>query len=236
MKKIKTKKGFTLIELMISIVIFLVMMVLVVEIFAKQVVTARHARVLQRNIEDAEFAMNYINKTLRTSTLPVSADEGNTYTNPDDPSQTITSEKSDQKPGTHYAKKIYAYDYSQNKCFKFEFKDGKLYSYVKESSSGEENKMNIRFCMYDDTFSDKGRELTSGKITGGFLITPTEEDLPQDFGEEEWYEESIGKVTTSIEIDNRATEQVKQGEDGMKNMIVIQSSVALRDYPGDITF
>lgn len=237
----KKQKGFTLIELMISIFIFMIIVSIVIEIFGKQVVTSRHARILQRNIEDAEFAMNYVAKTLRTSSLPTSEDQGTTTGSG---SATTTTAAADQILGTDYVQVLYAYDYSQKECFKFSFEEvddeGTLMVYTIKEYDGEPIGNVVHICTYDDNYSD-GRKLTSGDVTGGFYMSPTREDKKEEEGETEVYYESMGKVTISLEIDNRATEEVlKENEGeipiGVQNMIIIQSSVALRDYPGDLTF
>ncbi len=235
----KKQKGFTLIELMVSIFIFLIIVALVIEIFGKQVVVSRHARILQRNIDDAEFAMNYLAKTLRTSTLPTSPEGEDGSAN--------------QNLGTAYVQTLYAYDYSQGKCFKFAFEDDSLIVYSVEGNVVQEkydsggatekveiNRGNLFVCAYDNNYTGDGMKLTSGKVTGSFYMTPTREDADEVEGEPEVYHESMGKVTVTLEIDNRFTEAVEQGgEDGnggAQNMVVIQTSVSLRDYPSDITF
>ncbi|MCK4635439.1 MAG: prepilin-type N-terminal cleavage/methylation domain-containing protein [Candidatus Moranbacteria bacterium] len=239
----KKQKGFTLIELMVSIFIFMIIISLVIEIFGKQVVASRHARVLQRNIEDADFAMNYVAKTLRTSSLPTSEEGiGN---------GTASGSSADQSLGTIYTDIVYAYDYSQKSCFKFAFEEedgkGSLVVYSMDEltqenyGSGEDETFEIgkviHTCAYDNNYSSDGRKLTSGDVTGGFYISPTRKDLTEETEALEVYDESMGKVTINLEIDNRASESVKQEEQGgIQNKVIIQTSVALRDYPGDLTF
>lgn len=229
----KRQKGFTLVELLVSIFVFMIIMSIVIEIFGKQVVVARNARVLQRNIEEASKAMNYLAKTLRTSTLPNENNKGEFK-----PSALA------QNSQTKYVQTIYAYDYSQGTCFKFAFEkrngEGELVMYSNEDVVKNDGEGLLSFkifaCAIDSNYSGKGRKLTRGNVKGGFFISPTIPDKVEEEGEEEVYNESLGKVTISLEIDNRNTEAVKQGEEGTQNMVVVQTSVSLRDYPGDITF
>ena len=67
--KIKVYKGFTLLEVIVSIFIFVMMMVGVTAIFAKTIKAYKNAKNIQRNLESDQFAMNQIAKTLRTSTI-----------------------------------------------------------------------------------------------------------------------------------------------------------------------
>lgn len=229
---IKKQKGFTLIELMISIFIFMIIVSIIIEIFGKQVVTSRYARILQRNIEDAEFAMNYVAKTLRTSNLPI-----NEYLGDD-----VNAVVVDQDAGTIYTDVLYAYDYSQKTCFKFSFEEFKeeqaLVVYTIEEIDNNVVGSAKTACAYDDNYPNEGRRLTSGNVTGGFYMSPTnKDDLDSEKDPENLiYDESMGKVTISLKIDNRMSESVEQGNEGVQNMIIIQTSVALRDYPGDLTF
>lgn len=84
--------GFTLIELMISVFIFLLIMTATVTIFTREITAYRVARETQKNLENAQFTFNFLAKTLRTS-------EVNDFS----------------------SSKLYAYDHSQNKCFIFTF-------------------------------------------------------------------------------------------------------------------
>ncbi|PJA87728.1 MAG: hypothetical protein CO140_02745, partial [Candidatus Moranbacteria bacterium CG_4_9_14_3_um_filter_40_7] len=60
-------KGFTLIEMMIAIFIFSLMMIAVTEIFSSSFGGYGNARNIQKDLEDAQFVMGQIAKTLRTS-------------------------------------------------------------------------------------------------------------------------------------------------------------------------
>lgn len=89
-KKEENKKGFTLIEVLVSMFVFAIVMLATISIFAQIMSNYRYTRETQRALEDAQFAMNRIAKVLRTSTVVSSS----------------TSQ-------------IIAYDYSQGKCVRY---------------------------------------------------------------------------------------------------------------------
>ena len=95
MKTNYSKKGFTLLELMISIFIFSVVVLVVGGIFGRGMVAYRYADNLQKGMEEAQFAMGKIAKVLRTSNVVASS-------------------------GTS----ITVYDASQGKCIVFAIVDG----------------------------------------------------------------------------------------------------------------
>lgn len=97
MRKRQQKKAFTLIELMISVFIFLLIMTATVTIFTREITAYRVARETQKNLENAQFTLNFMSKVLRTSEV-------------NDISST----------------EVYAYDHSQNKCFVFKFEGDQL--------------------------------------------------------------------------------------------------------------
>ncbi len=65
----KSKQGFTLLELMISIFIFSVVTVVVAGIFLRGVASYQYANSMQKGLEEAQFAMSQIAKVLRTSSV-----------------------------------------------------------------------------------------------------------------------------------------------------------------------
>lgn len=71
----RTKKGFTLLELLIAVFIFSLIMVTSTSFFSRSIKTYKSVRSTQRNLEDAQFALSSMAKTIRTSTIidPVSA-------------------------------------------------------------------------------------------------------------------------------------------------------------------
>jgi len=91
-------KGFTLIEMMIAIFIFSLMMIAVTEIFSSSFGGYGNARNIQKDLEDAQFVMGQIAKTLRTSSIV----------------------------NIGGSSEITVYDYSQNKCVAYQFVSGEI--------------------------------------------------------------------------------------------------------------
>ncbi|HHH12381.1 MAG TPA: type II secretion system protein [Candidatus Moranbacteria bacterium] len=88
----KQKRGFTLIEMLLSIFIFSVLMLTVAGIFGNAIAAYKYAKGTQRSLEEAQFAMNRIAKTLRTATVKSSGS----------------------------AKAVEVYNYSEGKCVRYE--------------------------------------------------------------------------------------------------------------------
>jgi prepilin-type N-terminal cleavage/methylation domain-containing protein len=70
---LKKKKGFTLLELLISVAILAILMLAVADIFTKSFGSFRVTREMETNIADAQFLMNLFSKELRTSTVIIPA-------------------------------------------------------------------------------------------------------------------------------------------------------------------
>lgn len=66
---LKKKKGFSFLEVMISVLVFSIMMTAVSMTFASLFKNYKNARGVQRNIENAQYAMNSMAKSLRTSSI-----------------------------------------------------------------------------------------------------------------------------------------------------------------------
>ncbi len=77
MKKInKIKKGFTLIEMIVSVFIFSIIITATVVVFSGYIKTHKYSRIVQKNLEGVQFAFNYMAKTLRVSDV---IDEGSVH-------------------------------------------------------------------------------------------------------------------------------------------------------------
>lgn len=101
MKRIQKKlKGMSLLEVMVSMGIFSLMIVTIAGIFGASISSSRTNRVIERNLEQAQFVMNEMAKELRTSTVV-------------DPGTTATF----AAPVTQDS--IRFYDYSQSKCIRY---------------------------------------------------------------------------------------------------------------------
>lgn len=93
----KKYKGFTLIEAVVSMFVFLIVMIASSQIFTNAFVGYRDAKAVQRDVENAQFALNILAKELRTSSIAGAISTG-----------------------------IRFYDYSQGICFRYEFNNGEF--------------------------------------------------------------------------------------------------------------
>ena len=98
--KSNSKSGFSLIEVMVATFIFALIMVAVAMTFSSLFGGYKGAKTIQKNLENAQYAMNLMAKSLRTSSL-VGIDMG-----------------IDQK-----ASEIKFYNYSEGKCMFYELED-----------------------------------------------------------------------------------------------------------------
>lgn len=96
------KHGFTLIEVVVAIGIFVIIASASSAAFTAMFGAYRGARNLNENLKNSQHAMNLINKTLRTSTVISPSADGE--------SSTVT-----------------VYDFSQGECFKYDFTGTSLY-------------------------------------------------------------------------------------------------------------
>lgn len=95
MKKYQLQnKGFTLIEMIVSIFIFSLIITTAIAAFASMTRARKQAAAVQQNMEDARYVLEQMAKTLRTSKILSPAANGTT---------------TDLK----------AFDYSQNKCVEY---------------------------------------------------------------------------------------------------------------------
>lgn len=97
MTKMK-KKGFSLLELIIAIFIFTLIMTTAVGVFSNIIKGYRKAKVTQRDLEDAQTAMNVLAKSLRTSVA-------------------VSCDGADCTQAPHQRVRIY--DFSQTKCIEY---------------------------------------------------------------------------------------------------------------------
>ena len=96
------KHGFTLIEVVVAIGIFVIIASASSAAFTAMFGAYKGARNLNENLKNSQHAMNLINKTLRTSTVISPSADGE--------SSTVT-----------------VYDFSQGECFKYDFTGTSLY-------------------------------------------------------------------------------------------------------------
>jgi prepilin-type N-terminal cleavage/methylation domain-containing protein len=91
------KKGFSFLEIMISIFIFSLMMTTISVTFASLFENYRNSRAIQMNLENAQFIINTMAKSLRTSSVL-----------------------------SNTASSIKFYNYSDSNCFSYKFEDNSL--------------------------------------------------------------------------------------------------------------
>jgi prepilin-type N-terminal cleavage/methylation domain-containing protein len=209
--RISKNQGFTLIEVLVATFIFLLLAVTVVSIFARQSVNFTYLQKQQRNVENAQFAMNFMAKTLRTSSFLI----------PDG----AASPQSDTR--------LFVYDNSSAKCVQFRFynasgsadKRGRV-----EVLRKDRNPSDVNSCLKSSHHTGNANVLdrfilTTGYVDGKFLHQTTERDtnLSQDGNQFR-----MGLVTIRMEVRDQESESVKP--------VTIQSSVSLRDYPKEFRF
>lgn len=91
------KQGFTLVEVIVAMFVFVLVMTSASVTFARAFEAYQDAKDIQKNMEDAQYAMNIMAKTFRTSSVVGFSD----YT-------------------------VEVYDYSQEKCFTYTFDGASL--------------------------------------------------------------------------------------------------------------
>ncbi len=96
-KKIKSKKGFTFIEVVVSVSIFVIIIAASTEAFSNWIDNYRKVRGLQESLENAQYSMNEMAKILRTSSV---IDQGLLF--------------------------VQVYDYSQEICVHYKLSAGEL--------------------------------------------------------------------------------------------------------------
>ncbi len=67
--KRKIQKGFSLVEVMVSLFVFSLVMIAASQIFTRAFAGHRYARNLQKDIENAQYLSGILSKELRTSTI-----------------------------------------------------------------------------------------------------------------------------------------------------------------------
>ncbi len=187
MKKIllkKAYKGLTLIEVLVALFVFAIIMVAASQIFAKAFSGYRNTRATQRDVENAQYALNLITKELRTSTVvgPL---------NPPFPRR------------SNYVK---FYDHSQGKCFYYRINSSSLQVASATVSGGIPECRSRNFT----TFST----ISTGAVTGSFRVTPScssvlappacTTDIGGGIGAKR-----VGKVTISLDISEDTTHRAR---------------------------
>lgn len=196
-----TRKGFTLIEVLVSTFIFVIIVSGVIIIFSRQSASFNHLREQHRNIENAQFALNYMAKILRTSGVAAVTDGVSSVPNS--------------------GQTLYVYNFSQpESCFRFSTRGGTI-SVTQATPNGR----SVPSCMEDSRYDvDDEVDLTTGFVSGFFVARETLREDPDTAINEM----QMGLITMSLRVQDSATSSGKP--------TVLQTSVSLRDYPGEISF
>lgn len=186
-KKVKKMSGFTLIEMIIAIGVFSVMSVAIAGAFTSGFSSYSDTRELQRNVETAQYALNTLEKLLRTSTVVSAA-------------------------GTN-VQAITFYDYSSARCFRYRIiSGGSASSLMAQWFQTPDPFGPLNPCTTASASFPASAAVTSGYVTGGFTIVPSDKlSTPK----------KMGRVTVnlSVKADSGATIESR-----------IQATSSLRDY------
>lgn len=222
------KKGFSLIEMMISVFIFMLMMVAIVQIFAQQIQTYRHARSVQNDMENAQFAMNYIAKTLRTASV---LGDGSA----DFSDKAVFNNNDFAVVEIGAGETLVVYDYSQELCVKFSFQPAGHNGYIDDALWMTNNSVDVVYDAIDECLNSANyagspeRRLTTGNVTGTFEVAPTRYKELQGIAQTD----TIGRVTTALKV-LPGHSKFQRGSDPVP--IFLQTTTSLRDYPSDLSF
>lgn len=136
----RTESGFTLIEMVISMAILIIMSTALAGAFSSGFSTYGSSRELQRNLETAQYAMNTLEKYLRTSTvIDVAGINQMTF-----------------------------YDYSSERCFKYYFAVSGGSSYLFAQWFSTSDPFGASPCVTGSGSFSSPTQVTSGYVTGGF--------------------------------------------------------------------
>lgn len=141
----KSYKGLTLIEVLVSLFIFSIMMAATAEIFTKAFSGYRNTRAIQRDVENAQYALNLISKELRTST--------------------VVAPLTGPFPKPFASVKFY--DHSQGRCF--------YYRIVGNPTNALQMASALSTGPADCTTRNVGTPATisTGTVSGSFQVTPS---------------------------------------------------------------
>lgn len=137
-------------ELIIAIFIFSLVMTASVGIFSAVIKGYRHAKVIQRDLEDAQAAMNSLAKSLRASAV-------------------VLCEGNNCGISASYYSKIRVFDYSQEKCIEYEISD--IYLKQKSANLPVTNPEPISWCVNNTTFGATD-DLVADVKSGSFYVRP----------------------------------------------------------------
>lgn len=190
-----TKKGFTLLEILVAMFIFALVVTTASLVFEKSVKGYQAAKAIQKNMESAQEAMNFLAKSLRTSSV-------------------VKYNDSDSSPH------IRVYDYSQQKCIRYEFSSQILYiSSIPIEDSGKNDP--VSWCLdFDDSDFLPTRSVMATGATGAF------KGIAKSQCESTPAESIVGRITIEMLINCPSAECSGNQSDRAR----LQTTVSLRDY------
>lgn len=235
--------GFTLVEMIIAVFIFLLVILALVTLFAAQMRAYVHARAGQKDLENAQFALNYLGKSLRTATLVGAGNQRLTDIVPLGDYQNITLDLSET------TRPLIFYDFSQDLCMRLSVKSrndttNATALFLEEVAnnptalSGDNVTQGVGYDRVDNclnpqlyqltasTMQYRETRLTSGRVHGRALVTPTR--FSDALGSRRT--ETMGRATIMLQV---WPMNANPAED---DPIYIQTTTALRDYPQDLSY
>lgn len=190
-KKVKKMGGFTLIEMIIAIGVFSVMSVAIAGAFTSGFSSYSDTRELQRNVETAQYALNTLEKLLRTSTVVSAA-------------------------GTN-VQAITFYDYSSARCFRYSILSSGASSSLMARWFQTPDPFGVNPCTTGSASFSALAPVTSGYVTGGFTVVPSDKDDTATDGDPK----QMGRVTVNLSV---------KADSGSTIESHIQATSSLRDY------
>lgn len=147
--RIKNKKGTSFIEIIIAVFIFSLLMTVVSMIFLSIFSGYKNAKVIQADLENAQYAINLMSKSLRTSSI-VSCD-GN----------------SSCSPNSSYSG-VRIYDYSQRKCISYVFRNNTI---EHSSASAPANSVDPKTWCLNYSLPSYNKLISNNNTRGLFYAT-----------------------------------------------------------------
>lgn len=146
----KFHRGFTLIEVLVSLFVFLIIMTAVTNTFTSGFFSYKNTKIAQKNVENAQFALNLMAKELRTSTIV---------------SSSVTM--------------VRFYDYSQNMCLEYQIVGGELKVTKREPDNTSPTPVNPdndcgNNAGYSSLASVVKTEMNGGEVTGSLRVIPSD--------------------------------------------------------------
>lgn len=203
MKRIQKKlKGLSLLEVIVSIGVFSLMMITTAGIFANSISSSRSNRVIERNVEQAQFVMNEMAKELRTSTVV-----NTTFDNSG--AGTFAS------PGI--GNDVRFFDYSQSKCIEYSVATVNGNSLIQRATPSAATADPVACAT---ATMDVVQIMTIGDVVPSFRVV-TSFDGDTGSGTIDTRNARVGIVTMAFVVKEKAS---------ATQSVTLQTSVSLRDY------